>query len=92
MPERDGSAITLAEARVLLLLLERRSPRDTAGELAVSVGTVRTHIKHLLAKSGTHSIAELVVWAHQEFRERLVERLEPNRDWAQRARRSLTIR
>lgn len=80
--------ITPAEARVLVLLLERRTPRDAATELEVSIATVRTHIKHLQAKSATHSIAALVLWARDELAAgRLQAALRSDRRWLARANR-----
>jgi DNA-binding NarL/FixJ family response regulator len=39
------------------------SNREIAAWLAVSVGTVRTHVDHILAKLGMHSRAQIAVWA-----------------------------
>lgn len=92
MPAADRPhPITPAEGRVLVLLLERQSPREAATELGVAVATVRTHIKHLQAKSSTHSIAALVLWAHDELAAAGLQRaLQSDRQWRARARRLLT--
>ena len=66
MVDQVFSPITFSEARVLLLLLERLSPREAAEALGVSLGTVRTHIKRLQAKSETHSLATLVLWGRDD--------------------------
>lgn len=90
MPDVHGRRrpITRAEARVLALLLERRSPREAAVELGSSLATIRTHIKHLQAKSDTHTIAALVLWAHDELTAgRLEEALGSDRGWLERIRR-----
>ena len=86
------SLITFAEARVLLLLLERRSPREAAGELGVSLGTVRTHIKHLHAKSDTHSLAALVLWGRDDCVEPLCGALAADEVWLRQAELFLTSR
>ncbi|MDA0352550.1 MAG: hypothetical protein O3A10_10130 [Chloroflexi bacterium] len=68
MPDAAGHrSITVAEARVLVLLLERRTPREAATLLGSSLATVRTHIKHLQTKSETHTIASLVLWGRDEL-------------------------
>jgi DNA-binding CsgD family transcriptional regulator len=95
MPDARGRRrpITPAEARVLVLLLERRSPRDPAKQLGSSVSTVRTHIKHLQAKSETHTIAALVLWGHDELTAgRLRQALQAERDWLARLDLLLTNR
>lgn len=82
---------TAAEARVVVLLLERLTPRDAAIELGLSLSTVRTHIKHLRAKSETRSIAALVLWARDELAAgRLRMALRRDRGWLARADRLLT--
>jgi len=78
--------ITPAEARVLILLLERRSARDAASSLRLSLSTVRTHIKHMQTKSDTHSIAALVLWGHDELTTgRLQSVLHAGSAWRTRA-------
>jgi LuxR family transcriptional regulator, maltose regulon positive regulatory protein len=48
------------EARVLRSLSTNLSAPEIARELSVSPNTVKTHIKHLYAKFGTHHRAEAV--------------------------------
>lgn len=93
MPDARGRArpITPAEARVLVLLLERNTPRAAAMQLGSSLSTVRTHIKHLQAKSDTHTIASLVLWARDELTAgRLQAALHTDARWRPRADRLLT--
>jgi DNA-binding CsgD family transcriptional regulator len=95
MPDAAGRRrpITPAEARVLVLLLERLSPRDVASQLGSAVSTVRTHIKHLQAKSETHSIAALVLWGHDELTAgHLQTALGADPPWVRRAMSLLTNR
>ena len=52
-----------AEARVLRYLPTHLSMPEIAGELCVSLNTVRTHMRHLYTKLGTHRRAETVTRA-----------------------------
>ncbi len=58
-----GPALTNREAKVLAALAAGLGVQGTADALVVSVATVRTHIKHLHQKAGTHSLDQLVAWA-----------------------------
>ena len=72
-PDRGGSAgprgaellaeLTPREREVLELVGEGRSNTGIAGELVVSEATVKTHIGHLLAKTGSRGRAQLVALA-----------------------------
>lgn len=53
--------LTPAEVRVARCLLAGSKPAQIAVELGVRVGTVRTHLSHLFAKTGTSCQAELVL-------------------------------
>ena len=55
-------ALTAREVEVLRLLAQGLGTRDLAHELGVSEATVRNHIQRLLAKLGTHSRLEAVVY------------------------------
>ncbi len=52
--------LTPAETRVGVLLAQGLSPDEVTGELHVSMATVRSHIKSLLAKTGTNRQPDLV--------------------------------
>jgi LuxR family transcriptional regulator, maltose regulon positive regulatory protein len=52
-----------SETRVLRFLPTNMSAPEIAGELYVSVNTVRTHMRHLYAKLGAHSRAQAVEYA-----------------------------
>ena len=53
-------ALTKAESKILEKLALGLSIKEISENLHVSVNTVRTHVKHLLIKTGTHRQAELV--------------------------------
>lgn len=55
--------LTVMEQRVATALLGAQSPKETARALGIRVSTVRTHIKHVHQKTGTHSPTALVLWA-----------------------------
>src|SRR5438093_1140231 len=59
------SELTPREWEVLDLLCADASTEAIAGELELSIETVRSHIKHILRKLGVHSRAEAVLAADQ---------------------------
>jgi DNA-binding CsgD family transcriptional regulator/PAS domain-containing protein len=52
--------LTRREAAVAVLLLQGRPPAAIASELAMTMNTVRTHIRHLLEKTRTDRLSEVV--------------------------------
>lgn len=52
--------LTATEARLAALLAQGQSPTQAAAVLGVSLCTVRSHLKAILAKTGTHRQAALV--------------------------------
>jgi DNA-binding CsgD family transcriptional regulator/PAS domain-containing protein len=52
--------LTLAEARLALILLNGSGATDAAEQLGVSNATVRSHLQHIFEKTGTRRQAELV--------------------------------
>ena len=52
--------LTERELEILRLLTTHLSSTDIAGELTISVNTVRTHIKSIYGKLGAHSREEAV--------------------------------
>ena len=52
--------LTAAEVRVLRPLLDDMSPKDMGALLDVATSTIRTHIRHLLQKTGTTGMRGLV--------------------------------
>ena len=61
-PERIAAlhSLTRAEARLAALLAKGSSLEEAAATLSVSIGTVRSHLKAIFAKTGTSRQAELV--------------------------------
>jgi DNA-binding NarL/FixJ family response regulator len=60
---RRVDELTAREQQVLELLAAGLNNRDIAGQLGVTYGTVRTHVRNLLAKIGVHSRLEAVARA-----------------------------
>jgi LuxR family transcriptional regulator, maltose regulon positive regulatory protein len=58
--ERQRESLTHGESRVLLYLPTNLSAREIAGELYLSVNTVKTHQRHVYAKLGARSRTEAV--------------------------------
>ncbi len=52
--------LTPRESDILLLIAQGRRAPEMTDALGVSMGTVRTHVKHLYAKLDVHSYAEVV--------------------------------
>ncbi|MGE5416393.1 MAG: helix-turn-helix domain-containing protein [Acidobacteriota bacterium] len=52
--------LTAREIQVLPLLLQNMPNEDIAENLSVSLNTVKTHVRHILAKTGCSSRAELI--------------------------------
>jgi len=57
---RELFGLTRTEAAVAAGLGDGKSPERIAAELGIGLGTVRTHLKRVLAKTGTHRQAQLV--------------------------------
>ncbi len=58
-PPGPADNLTPKERQVLQLISEGHSTRDIAAMIFVSVSTVETHRKHLMAKLDAHSVADL---------------------------------
>lgn len=63
MDSRPHASLTDREQEVSLLLLDGLNVIDIATRLAISVETARTHVKRQHAKTETHSLHSLVLWA-----------------------------
>jgi DNA-binding NarL/FixJ family response regulator len=62
-PEIAHQDLTPHEVRLLRLLVEGYRYEDVAGQLGVSINTVRSHIKHIYGKLQVHSKSEAVAKA-----------------------------
>ena len=60
---RLAEPLSQSETRVLRYLPTNLSAAEIAGELSVSVATVRTHIRHLFTKLGVHRRTDAVARA-----------------------------
>lgn len=67
-PGHTQDALTTREREVAELLARGLSNRQIASRLAISVGTVRAHVEHILLKLGVHSRAQVASWALREHR------------------------
>jgi DNA-binding CsgD family transcriptional regulator len=52
--------LTATESEVAGELLAGRTPEELAAQLGISIHTARTHVKHILAKTGTRRQSELL--------------------------------
>jgi DNA-binding NarL/FixJ family response regulator len=64
-PAELPDGLTEREADVLRLIAKGLSNHDIARELVVSVATVKTHVNHLFAKTGSRDRAQAVAYAHR---------------------------
>ena len=62
-PEVAPIRFTEREREVLDLIVRGLTNKQIARELAISDGTVKGHVKHLLKKLGVKSRVEAAVWA-----------------------------
>ena len=53
------------ELHIIRLLLKSYSQKMIAGELGVSVETIRSHLRHIRAKLRLHSTSQIINWAYQ---------------------------
>jgi LuxR family maltose regulon positive regulatory protein len=63
MPQPPPAPLSHSEIRVLRYLPTNLSMPEIANELSVSHNTVRTHMRHMYAKLGTHRRADTVARA-----------------------------
>ena len=59
----DVSSVSPREKEVLSLILKDKSNKEIADALYISIRTVETHKQNLISKSGSKSIAGLVIFA-----------------------------
>jgi DNA-binding NarL/FixJ family response regulator len=64
-PVAPPHALTARETEVLVEIAAGRSNAQIADRLHISEVTVKTHVNHLLAKTGRRDRAQLVTYAYQ---------------------------
>ena len=67
-PAAADDGLTAREAEVLVEIAQGHSNAEIAGRLFVSEATVKTHVNHLLAKTGCRDRAALVAYAYRTGR------------------------
>ena len=67
-PPQVDDGLTSRESEVLVEIAEGHSNAEIAARLFVSEATVKTHVNHLLAKTGCRDRAALVGYAYRTGR------------------------
>ena len=67
-PIQPLEPLTDREEQVLITLARGRTNAEIAGELHISLSTVKTHIASLMAKLGARNRVEVAMWAHETRR------------------------
>ncbi len=65
VPPAELSELTPREVEVLTLVAKGRSNTEIAEDLVLSEATVKTHVKHVLAKLGVRDRVQAVVFAYE---------------------------
>ena len=65
LPEVLPDGLTKREAEILAMIARGRSNSDIASDLYLSAHTVKSHINHIFAKTGSPDRAAAVRYAHQ---------------------------
>ncbi|GAB2652861.1 response regulator transcription factor [Gordonia jinhuaensis] len=64
-PDHNPDGLTEREVEVLALIAAGSSNQQIASTLVVSMATVKTHVNHLLSKTGSRDRAALVAYAYR---------------------------
>ncbi|WP_113702772.1 response regulator [Nonomuraea lactucae] len=67
-PVRPVEALTDREEEILATVARGRTNNEIAGELSISLSTVKSHIASLMAKLGARNRVEIVIWAYETNR------------------------
>ena len=87
-----SESMTFAEARVAVLLLEGKTPRQMCDELSVALPTVRSHLRALHFKADLHSLPALIRWCWRYLEAEIAPAVERDAEWRARAFELLTNR
>ena len=63
-----GERLTSREIEVLQLLEEGLVNKEIAGQLGISINTIRAHVRTLMVKTGRHTRSGLAVYSVMAFR------------------------
>jgi DNA-binding NarL/FixJ family response regulator len=69
-PKQPFEALTDREEQVLAAVARGRTNNEIAGELSVTLSTVKTHIATLMGKLGARNRVEIAMWAYDTNRVR----------------------
>jgi DNA-binding NarL/FixJ family response regulator len=69
-PVRPIEALTDREEQILVTVARGRTNGEIAGELHISLSTVKSHIASLMAKLGARNRVEIAMWAYETNRVR----------------------
>ncbi|GGQ55816.1 response regulator [Couchioplanes azureus] len=67
-PRQPVDPLTEREEQVLLTVATGRTNSEIAGDLHISLSTVKTHIASLMAKLGARNRVEIAMWAYDNRR------------------------
>ncbi|MEV7969539.1 response regulator transcription factor [Sphaerisporangium sp. NPDC088356] len=67
-PVQPIEALTYREEQILLTVARGRTNSEIAGELHISLSTVKSHIASLMAKLGARNRVEIAMWAYESNR------------------------
>jgi DNA-binding NarL/FixJ family response regulator len=67
-PAHPAEALTDREEQVLAAVAGGRTNSEIAGDLYITLSTVKTHIASLMAKLGARNRVEIAIWAYENNR------------------------
>jgi len=69
-PARPVEALTAREEQVLAAVAGGRTNSEIAGQLYITLSTVKTHVASLMTKLGARNRVEIAIWAYETRRVR----------------------
>jgi len=67
-PPQPAEPLTVREEEVLITVARGRTNAEVAGDLHISLSTVKTHLASLMNKLGARNRVEIVMWAYETGR------------------------